>query len=287
MDNVHNNSASTSPVQKPDAVEITLPENLSSYLTPIVIMFGTVLIAIAIFWTGNNITNAVKNVKITTAAATTEDTAAPTVVVTDEMIKGLWDKSNGIKLGNKDAKLQFVEFSDPSCPYCHVAGGHNPELGKRIGQQFTYVSDGGIYVPPVPEIKKLVDEGKASFIYIFTVGHGAGELPTQALYCATESGNFWAAHDKLMTNDAYSFINEGKGNTDTTELAKYLASVTDQGKMQSCLDSKKYAQTLQDDIATATSFGVSGTPGFFVNTKAFNGAYSFTDMQADVDAALQ
>jgi protein-disulfide isomerase len=293
--NKNNDPVSTSPVKKPDAIEITLPENLSSYLTPLVIIFGTVLIAIAIFVTGNNITNAIKNVKVsgTTAAADTTGTTPAAVVVTDAMISGLWDKTNVLKFGSKDAKVHFVEFSDPSCPYCHIAGGHNPELAKQLPDNdkdgipdFQYVSDGGKYLPPVPEMEKLVNEGKASFMYIFTVGHGAGEMAAQALYCANDSGNFWAVHNKLMTNDGYTFMNNGKGNTDTTEMAKFLASETDQSKMQSCLDSKKYAQTLQDDIATATEFGVSGTPGFFVNTTSFAGAYGFTDMQSAVDAAL-
>jgi protein-disulfide isomerase len=279
-------------VKKPEAVEITLPENLTSYLTPIVVLFGSVLISIAIFVAGNNITNGMKNITVgsTTTATTTAaaDTTGATaeVTITTDLLKALWDKPNVIKFGNKDAKLTFVEFSDPSCPYCHIAAGHNPELAKSSGQ-FQYKTDGGTYIPPVPEMQKLLNEGKASFMYIFTVGHGNGELAAQALYCANDSGNFWAANDKLMTNAGYTFMNEGKGNSDTTEMAKFLADVTDQGKMQSCLDAKKYAQTIKDDIATATEYGVSGTPGFFVNTTRFSGAYGFPDMQAAVDAALK
>jgi protein-disulfide isomerase len=135
-------------------------------------------------------------------------------------------------------------------------------------------------------MKKLLDEGKASFMYVFTVGHGNGELGAKALYCANEEGKFWQAHDLLMNNDGYTFMNEGKGNSDTTEMAKFLASATDQNKMQSCLDSGRYNQTIQDDIATASEFGVQGTPGFLVNTTKFAGAYSYNDMKSVVDAAL-
>ena len=52
--------------------------------------------------------------------------------------------------GKKDSKILFVEFSDPSCPFCHVAAGKNPELNKQAGAQFTMEKDGGTYVPPVP-----------------------------------------------------------------------------------------------------------------------------------------
>src|SRR3989338_9891018 len=84
---------------------------------------------------------------------------APTVTL--DQIKGLADPKKNIVFGDKNKKLIFVEFSDPSCPYCHIAGGKNPELNKQVDEQsgrkqFTVVADGGTYVAPVPEMKKLV-----------------------------------------------------------------------------------------------------------------------------------
>lgn len=291
--NSKNPTSSTNPVKSADTVEITLPENLSSYLTPIVLMFGTILIAIAIFVTGNNIATNIKNLNITAgsnAAVDNEPSEAAEVTVTDEMLASLWDKPNVIKIGNKDAKIQFVEFSDPSCPYCHIAGGYNPELAlaaDQTGKRFQYNTDGGSYVPPVKEMQKLVNEGKASFMFIYTNGHGNGELASQALYCANEQGKFWQAHEKLMTNDAYAFINDGAGKSSAPEMAKYLAGVVNEGDMLSCLESGRHVATLQQDSATAIEFGVSGTPGFLVNTTRFSGAYSFTDMELAVNAGLQ
>jgi hypothetical protein len=70
-------------------------------------------------------------------------------------IKELWGKDL-IKFGDANKKLLLVEVGDPSCPFCHVAGGKNPELNKQVGDRFKLVTDGGTYVAPVPEMKKLV-----------------------------------------------------------------------------------------------------------------------------------
>jgi protein-disulfide isomerase len=90
--------------------------------------------------------------------------------------------------GKKDSKVLFVEFSDPSCPFCHVASGKNPELNKQAGAQFTMEKDGGTYVPPVPEMKKLVDSGKAAYVWLYANGHGNGELATKALVLCEGKG---------------------------------------------------------------------------------------------------
>src|SRR3989344_3641786 len=58
---------------------------------------------------------------------------APTVTL--DQIKGLVDPKKNIVFGDRNKKLIFVEFSDPSCPYCHIAAGKNPDLNKQVDQQ--------------------------------------------------------------------------------------------------------------------------------------------------------
>ncbi len=214
-----------------------------------------------------------------------QQVAKPQVQISQ--IKDLFGK-DVIKFGNADSKLIFVEASDPSCPYCHIAGGLNPELNKQVGPQFTMVKDGGTYVAPVLEIKKLVDEGKASFVWLYFNGHGNGELATKALYCAYEKGKFWEAHDLLMTSKAYDFINNTVKNdmAQSGKMVDYLksANIPD---LKACLDSGKYDDRLASDMSLAGSLGVSGTPGFFVNENNFAGAYSFKDMESLVTSALK
>ncbi len=194
-------------------------------------------------------------------------------------VKGLWDK-NVVKFGKANAKNLLVEVADPSCPYCHAAAGLNPELSQQIGSQFKLVADGGTYVAPVVEMKKLLDSGKAAFVWIYTPGHGNGEMGTKALYCAFDQGKFWEAHDKLMTNKGYGFINDIIKNdkTKSQELVDFLGMPA----LKECLDSGKYDARLGEDTQLAGSLGVSGTPGFFVNETKFAGAYSWTDMKSAV-----
>ncbi|MBP9670034.1 DsbA family protein [Candidatus Woesebacteria bacterium] len=188
------------------------------------------------------------------------------------------DKDNMV-LGSRDAKIKFVEFSDTSCPFCHVAGGHNPELSTQMNPRFTPVSDGGTYVPPVLEIKKLIDEGKAALLWLYTPGHGNGELGTLALYCANEQGKFWEAHDKLMNNEGYALVNDKVKNdrSKTGDVSSFLKGVLDSNKLKSCMDSKKYEARVAGDPQIASSFGYGATPTFFINDKVVEGAASWTD----------
>lgn len=224
----------------------------------------------------------------TTTQPSTQNPTAQQVTVSLDQVKSLFSK-NLIKFGDAKSKVLFVEVSDPSCPYCHIAGGEDPELNKQAGSQFTMVTDGGTYVPPVPEMRKLIDAGKASFVWIYTPGHGNGEMGTKAMYCAYETGKFWQVHDLLMNNKGYDLLNNTVKNdkSQATKLVDFLKGAMDEKTLTDCLTSTKYDQRLKDDIAVATSLGVQGTPGFFVNGTAFNGAYSYTDMKSAVDAALK
>jgi protein-disulfide isomerase len=56
-------------------------------------------------------------------AAQAAPEAAP--VVTMDQVKGLFADENNLVFGDPNSKVLFVEFSDPSCPYCHIAAGTN------------------------------------------------------------------------------------------------------------------------------------------------------------------
>lgn len=200
-----------------------------------------------------------------------------------EQIKKLFVKDN-IYFGNKNSKNLFVMVSDPSCPYCQIAAGENPELNSQSGSQFTLEQDGGTYVAPVVKMRELIDQGKAAFVWLYNNGHNNGEMATKALYCANDQNKFWEAHDLLMSNNGYNLINDVVQNNQdqAPELVSFLSSVVDAKKLEKCLNSGKYDDKLNKDMAIAKSLGVNGTPGFFVNTTNFAGAYSWSDMESAV-----
>lgn len=209
------------------------------------------------------------------------------VQVSINQVKDAFDKSL-IKFGDSNNKIVFIEVADPSCPYCHIAAGKNSELNKQVGDRFTLVEDGGTYVAPVVEMKKLVDQGKAAFAWLYTSGHGNGEMGTKALYCANDKGKFWPVHDLMMTNKGYDLLNETVQNDKSKSqlMADFLSSVFDTQEMKNCLDSGKYDDRLQVDSGLASGLGINGTPGFYVNETKFAGAYSYTDMKSSVDSLL-
>jgi len=256
-----------------------------------------VLLVGAAYYIGN-LSAKIKLLEKGTAPTAQQPAGQQAPAVSLDTIKGLF-KKDLITFGDAKKKVLFVDVSDPSCPYCHIAAGKNPELSSASGQ-FKMVSQGGTYVPPVPEMKKLVDAGKASFIFIYDPGHGNGELAAKALYCAHEKGKFWEAHDLLMSAKGYEIQNgttpDGQpatgpvvknDKTKSGDLADFLAPAIDASFLKSCFESGKYDARLGTDTQLASSLGVSGTPGFFVNTTRFAGAYSFKDMQSAVTAALK
>ncbi len=203
-------------------------------------------------------------------------------------IKDLF-KKDVVRFGDANKKLLFVEVADPSCPYCHAAAGKNPELNRQIGERFKLDTDGGTYAAPVVEMRKLVDAGNASYVYIYSNGHGNGELAQKALYCAHEKGKFWAVHDRLMTNEGYNLINNDVKNdkANAGKLADFVKNQVDAAFVKSCLESGKYDGRIAEEQSLAGSLGVQGTPGFFVNTTNFAGAYAWADMKSAVDGALK
>lgn len=114
-------------------------------------------------------------------------------------LKGLWNKDL-LKFGDGKSDVLFIVVSDPSCPYCHIASGLNQTLIQGFDKS-------GNYIAPVPEMRKLVESGKASMVYIYQAGHGNGEMGMKALYCANEQGKFWQVENLLMTNDGYVLMN--------------------------------------------------------------------------------
>ncbi len=223
------------------------------------------------------------------SAATDQTAKQPDAVnVSLDQIKALFTDKN-IMFGKKESKVLFVEFSDPSCPFCHVASGKNPELNKQAGAQFTLEKDGGTYLPPVPEMKKMVDSGKAAYVWLYANGHGNGELATKALYCAKEKGKFWEVHDLLMSAAGFDLVNNKVKNdvSKAGDMADFLKSAVKTDDMKKCLESGKYDDRIAGDMAIAQQIGFKGTPSFFVNTTNFAGAYSYKDMMPAVEEALK
>jgi protein-disulfide isomerase len=257
--------------------------NLFDRFVP-VLLVATIALAFVVGVLWQRVNSIEKGGTATTATTTTQAQGAePIAELTDDQLKDAFDKAI-IKFGKNDAKNVFIEVADPSCPFCHIAGGNNPELAGEVGDRFKYKSAGGSYIPPVPEMKKLLDSGKASYAFFYKNGHGNGEMGTKALYCAFEQGKYWEAHDKLYSNAGYKLLNETVRNdkAKSQDLSDFLKGAVDAEILKICLDSGKFDQRLSEDESLSGSIGITGTPGFYINTKNFAGAYGWEDMKASL-----
>jgi protein-disulfide isomerase len=166
-------------------------------------------------------------------------------------------------LGSEDAPVTIIEFSDYQCPYC-----------QNFWQQ------------TLPQIKsEYIDNDLVKFVYRdFPLGfHANAQKAAEATECAGDEGKFWDMHYKI-----FGTLNEWSGVADPTELFNGYATELelDGDAFAECLDSGKYTEEVQADLAAGSAAGVSGTPAFFVNGVFVTGAQSFDYFKGLIDAEI-
>ena len=160
-------------------------------------------------------------------------------------------------LGDKNAPLTMIEFSDYECPFC-----------KR---HFTDV---------YPQLKKdYIDTGKVKLVFrdfIAVPTHNPlATSEAMAASCAKDQGGdamYFKYHDAIFTKT----ISNGNGMaiSELPAIAKSLG--LNVSTFQSCLDSNKYKDEVAKDIADASKAGVNGSPSFFVGKSTSNGTINGT-----------
>ena len=161
-------------------------------------------------------------------------------------------------LGDENAKVTMIEFSDYECPFC----------GRHFEQTY-------------PQIKKeYIDTGKVKLVFRdFPLSfHPQAQKAAEAAECAGEQGKYFEMHDKLYSNQESLSVDNYK------KWAKEIG--LDTAKFNDCLDSGKMASEIAKDMADGTSYGVKGTPGFFINGKPVSGAQPFSVFKQAIDAEL-
>lgn len=160
--------------------------------------------------------------------------------------------------GDENAPVTIVEFSDYECPFC----------GRYVTQTYPQID------------RQYINTGKVKYVFRdFPLSfHQNARKAAEATECSGEQEKFWEMHDKLFQN---------QGNLDVSSLKKYAADIgLDTGKFNSCLDSGKYAQEVQKDLRDGSSYGVSGTPAFFINGIKIVGAQPFSVFKQIIDSEL-
>lgn len=164
-----------------------------------------------------------------------------------------------IKIGPDDAKVKIIEFSDFQCPYCQ-------RFHAEIGKVLTEYGD------------------KIQFVYkhLPLDFHPQAKNAALASECANEQGKFLPYADKLFQDQ------EKWGKTEGAQSFKDAARQLGLGAAQfnKCLDDAKYQEKVANNSAEAANFGISGTPGTFINSQFLGGASNFEAMKEIIDQEL-
>jgi len=160
-------------------------------------------------------------------------------------------------LGSDTAPVTIVEFSDFQCPFCKRFKDDTLDvLRSKYGDKIK------IYFRHFP-LESIHPESR----------HGS-----QAALCANEQGKFWEMHDQLfLTQELISPDN-------SKSLAVKLGLNKEQ--FDSCLDSAKYDSVINTDLQDGATYGVSGTPTFFIDGWRLVGAQPLAQFAAIIDKEL-
>ncbi len=172
-------------------------------------------------------------------------------------------------LGNPNAQLIIVEYSDTECPFC-----------KQFNTTLRQIMD------------QYGKNGKVAWVYRhFPIAslHSKAPKEAEALECANELGGaakFWQ-YENLIYDTTTS-----NNTLDPAQLPKIAGQIgLDVNAFNSCLSSGKYAAKVQADYDDAIKAGGQGTPTSVIissdGTKTVvEGAQPYANIKATIDALL-
>lgn len=142
-------------------------------------------------------------------------------------------------LGNPDAPVTVVEFSDFECPYCAMA---RPMLEQAVRQ--------------------AGDKARLCFMHFPLPGHSNAMSAAQATVYAQAHGKFWQLHDLL-------FENQKRLSPQT--IRELVAQVgLDPNGLVEGVKSGELASVVEKQRDVGRSLGIQGTPTVFMNGRQYN-----------------
>ncbi|MFC1880945.1 DsbA family protein [Thermodesulfobacteriota bacterium] len=143
-------------------------------------------------------------------------------------------------LGNDDAKVYLVEFSDPACETCSAFH---------------------------PFVKKLmaVNPGKIKLVVRYAPFHDGADYFVKILEAARKQGKYWETLEVMYQTQRY-WASHHKPQPKL--IWKFLPRAgLDLVKIRNDMNDPEIAKLIQQDLADAKALNVRKTPGFFVNGK--------------------
>lgn len=199
---------------------------------------------------------------------------APQAVPTEDLSPKKVSIDDDPVLGDKNAKVTMIDFTDYECPFCK----------RHFEQSFAQIK------------KEYIDTGKIKYVVrdLPLSFHQNAHKEAQAAECAREQGGddaYFKYHDEIFKRTTSN--GTGLALTELSVIANDLG--LDGQTLQSCLDTEKYKAEVDKDIADAAKVGATGTPSFFIGKSASDGIISgtpligaqpFNAIQTEIDKQL-
>lgn len=178
--------------------------------------------------------------------------------------RALYDKAKGVRLGDPNAPVQVLVFSDYMCPACAFFSTRSTPLLKQ----------------------EFIDDGRVQLIYYdFPLGgsHVHSFVASRAARCAEDQDRFWEYHDLLLARQQdWSYSREAP-------LGKFMGYARelglDESRFGGCLRSDEHAELVTANVVLGQQLGVNATPTVYVNQRRL-GEREWGDYNA-VRAAVQ
>lgn len=159
-------------------------------------------------------------------------------------------------LGEEDAPVVIIEFSDFFCSYCkrHFDQTFTPLL-ENYGEHIRYV---------YRDYARLTQESTPA---------------AAAAQCAFAQGKFWEFREDF-------FNNQGSLNRDFY-IQTAEAHGLDVAEFTTCIDEGRYVGEVELDGYDGQVAGVRGTPGFFINGQILSGAQPYVIFERMIRLELE
>jgi protein-disulfide isomerase len=178
--------------------------------------------------------------------------------------RALVERAEGVSIGNPDAPVQMIVFSDYMCPACaHWAG--------RIEQMLK---------------AEFVETGRVLYTYYdfpLAPGHRHSFLASRAARCAGDQGQFWEYHDRLLGQQQAWMHSAGAPSDAFLQYARELN--LDMRTFEACLRSDQHAEQVTANKLLGEMLGVRGTPTVFVNGRQLQEWSEYSAVRAAVNQA--
>jgi protein-disulfide isomerase len=160
--------------------------------------------------------------------------------------------------GPDDAPVTIVEYTDYECSFC---ARYNrlifPQILETYGDDIRYL----IRHFPLPQL------------------HPSATRAARAAVCAERQNAFWQYHDLLFQQE--------QGLSRESLLTYAGQAGLEQDTFEICLSSEEAAQVVRDDLERGATYGVRGTPAFFINGRVVIGAQPLEAFTRIIDSALE